>query len=323
MKSRSKIVVISDYRDAHIDFVQRHLDKQVYLLDPGAIVKGDDLSYYYGPDRKNLLVLHKGQELTDVDAVWYRKPVPYEFFDLPLDDTYREYSIDALTRHRDVLYSTFKDAFWVSSVNAVRCASVKPVQLEVASKIGFSVPETLVTSSPRQAEEFVRRHKACIAKPISVKFPKGRALLAKLVTADQKLDYRGLVLDPMIFQEFIEPAAELRITVVGDKEFAATVSGENADGVNSHFRDWRTGGFDDTFAAAKYRLSVRLKRQCIELVKSYNLQFGAIDLIVDKRGRAWFLEINPNGQWAFIEEETGQPIGKAIAELLTFGRPSK
>jgi hypothetical protein len=38
--------------------------------------------------------------------------------------------------------------------------------------------------------------------------------------------------------------------------------------------------------------------------------------VLDKKGEIWFLEINPNGQWAFVEEVTGQPMGKALADLL-------
>ena len=49
------------------------------------------------------------------------------------------------------------------------------------------------------------------------------------------------------------------------------------------------------------------------------LLFSAFDLVVDKEGRFWFLEDNPNGQWAFIEQWTHQPIGRSIAALLTGG----
>ena len=46
------------------------------------------------------------------------------------------------------------------------------------------------------------------------------------------------------------------------------------------------------------------------------LGFGAIDLIQDRDGAHWFLEINPNGQWAWIETRTGQPIATAIVDWL-------
>jgi len=53
---------------------------------------------------------------------------------------------------------------------------------------------------------------------------------------------------------------------------------------------------------------------------SLGLTFSAIDFVVDSKGVYWFLENNPNGQWAFVEQETGQQMGKALAELLTSSR---
>ena len=46
------------------------------------------------------------------------------------------------------------------------------------------------------------------------------------------------------------------------------------------------------------------------------LRFGAFDFLVCPDG--WvFLEVNPNGQWAWIETATGLPIASTIADALT------
>jgi hypothetical protein len=47
-----------------------------------------------------------------------------------------------------------------------------------------------------------------------------------------------------------------------------------------------------------------------------NLRFSAIDLVLDPSGDYWFLELNPNGQWAWIEARTGLPISEAITNEL-------
>jgi len=52
------------------------------------------------------------------------------------------------------------------------------------------------------------------------------------------------------------------------------------------------------------------------LVEKLGLVFGCIDMIVTPRGEFIFLEINPNGQWLWIEELTGLPISEAIANTL-------
>ncbi|HFS6859502.1 TPA: hypothetical protein ACH1JJ_003587, partial [Klebsiella pneumoniae] len=64
-----------------------------------------------------------------------------------------------------------------------------------------------------------------------------------------------------------------------------------------------------------------LSSKCIDLVESLNLRFGAIDFICDEDDVFWFLEINPNGQWAWIENQTGLPIASSIVdELMRIGR---
>lgn len=53
-----------------------------------------------------------------------------------------------------------------------------------------------------------------------------------------------------------------------------------------------------------------------QLSKRITLKFGAIDLIKDKDGNYVFLEINPNGQWAWVQTQTGLPIAEAIIDEL-------
>lgn len=43
---------------------------------------------------------------------------------------------------------------------------------------------------------------------------------------------------------------------------------------------------------------------------------GAIDMIVTPNGKHYFLEINANGQWAWIETIAEQQISLEIAHLL-------
>jgi len=64
----------------------------------------------------------------------------------------------------------------------------------------------------------------------------------------------------------------------------------------------------------------KLKVLINRLIKSYRLRFAAIDFVVDKRGKWYFLEINPNGQWAWLDIEIGTDIGGLILSSLTLSR---
>ena len=47
-----------------------------------------------------------------------------------------------------------------------------------------------------------------------------------------------------------------------------------------------------------------------------NLHFGAVDLVLTPDDQYYFLEINPNGQWLWLEDKLGFPISDKIVEWL-------
>jgi hypothetical protein len=57
------------------------------------------------------------------------------------------------------------------------------------------------------------------------------------------------------------------------------------------------------------------------MMSKLGLRFGAPDFLVTADGMWHFLEINPNGQWAWIEQETGLRISEAIADSLLAYEP--
>jgi glutathione synthase/RimK-type ligase-like ATP-grasp enzyme len=58
--------------------------------------------------------------------------------------------------------------------------------------------------------------------------------------------------------------------------------------------------------------------KCVEFVKKLGLVFGAIDL-VKSFDKFYFLEINPNGEWAWLQKEAGLPIAETIVDYLVNG----
>jgi hypothetical protein len=52
-------------------------------------------------------------------------------------------------------------------------------------------------------------------------------------------------------------------------------------------------------------------------MNSFGINFASIDLIVTPSGEFVFLDLNPNGQWLWLEVELGLPLVAAMADLLT------
>jgi glutathione synthase/RimK-type ligase-like ATP-grasp enzyme len=69
---------------------------------------------------------------------------------------------------------------------------------------------------------------------------------------------------------------------------------------------------------SKIELPSNILKKCFDLTSRLKLKFGAIDFILDKNGEYIFLEINPNGQWAWIEKQTGYQISDEITNLLEY-----
>jgi glutathione synthase/RimK-type ligase-like ATP-grasp enzyme len=116
----------------------------------------------------------------------------------------------------------------------------------------------------------------------------------------------------VIFQQYVPKRVELRVTVVGRRVFAAEIDSQAS---RSTRHDWRH--YDDPNVQYRiHTLPPEMARACVRLVEALGLSFGAIDLIQTPEGKYVFLEINPNGQWGWIEDLTGLPISDAIADWL-------
>lgn len=61
---------------------------------------------------------------------------------------------------------------------------------------------------------------------------------------------------------------------------------------------------------------MEINTKLVDYVRSFGLSFGVIDSIITPDDEFIFLEINPNGQWAWLEHKTGLNISQAFAERL-------
>jgi glutathione synthase/RimK-type ligase-like ATP-grasp enzyme len=115
-------------------------------------------------------------------------------------------------------------------------------------------------------------------------------------------------------QNYIEKLFELRITVVKDRIFACKIDSQILDEDKGKI-DWRQG-YDYGLKHEIYDLPQQIKDQCLMFLQRLGLNFGCFDFVVTPTGEYVFLECNPNGQWLWIELETGMKISEAISEVL-------
>ncbi|MCD7930751.1 MAG: hypothetical protein LUH15_04940 [Tannerellaceae bacterium] len=78
--------------------------------------------------------------------------------------------------------------------------------------------------------------------------------------------------------------------------------------------DWRKYKYHLTYNLIS--LPKEIESNCIGLLEELNLNFGAIDLVlVDNR--YYFIEINPTGEWSWLQQSTGYKFDALITKYLT------
>lgn len=246
------------------------------------------------------------------ESVWFRRTKLPEIKGLSSEEAI--YVLNDINSFLSNIFSILP-ARWLSRPASVYEAENKLLQLKTARRIGFTIPDTLVTNSRADLKSFYNENGGDIViKPISqtrISSKEDSAFIFTNPVSQNLIDrIEEFDLAPCIFQRNIPKEYEVRATVVGEKVFAAAVNSQTDEETKV---DWRRKKLGFTEVA----LLSEIQDLCVRLTKELNLGFGAIDLIKTPGGEYVFLEINPNGQWAWIENETGQKISEAIIEYLT------
>jgi glutathione synthase/RimK-type ligase-like ATP-grasp enzyme len=316
---KSRIVIVTQIDDPHTDDVILALQEMGH--EPVRLNTDDipsnivmSLGFENGDNnwRGSIKVLANGLviEVDAIRSVWWRRPAE---FGLPndLSEQEREFASDEIDHALQGLWASL-DCYWISHPDLIRRASWKGEQLRRAARLGFEVPRTLITTDPDEARAF---YDVCdgrmIFKVMSDPFLGGPKAARKhpdlpiehyessttLVTESELTQLDTVRLVPCMFQEYVPKHLELRVTVIGDEIFAAEIHSQ-ADERTSI--DWRHYDVDIPYRAAA--LPVEVAERCLALVRSYGLNFSAIDLILTPDGRYVFVENNPNGQFIFVEK---------------------
>ncbi|MFE3940974.1 ATP-grasp ribosomal peptide maturase [Streptomyces sp. NPDC059118] len=251
--------------------------------------------------------------LSRVGAVYYRAPGAFQFPDGMTGPEERFAAAQARAGLGGVLSAL--ECRWVNHPTFMARAEYKPVQLEAARSAGLRIPPTLITNRPQAVREFAEAvHGPLICKPVSspVLIEDGRlkTVYTQLLTTNDLADLRGIETTAHLFQSWIPKSHEIRLTVVGERMFAA---GVHAGSEAAHV-DWRSDYGSLTYTTTDVPDDVAAGMRL--LMDRLRLSYGAADFIVDRTGRWWFLEVNPCGQWDWIQGATGQPIAAAIADEL-------
>ena len=254
----------------------------------------------------------------DLSVAWYRKIASFSLPDVDTQLAKQLHMNNEVRALHDTIWPLFyPEGIWLSSPAKIAQAERKLRQLMLAREIGFSVPETTISSrwevvsqallASEKTQIIVKMMRGVISDGNQVK------ALPTMILDSQKINELSGYTSPFpgLYQPYIEKAREWRVTVVGDSVFPAAIYTDD-----SAKDDWRKHQNSGAVRFENAELSDEVAERCALYLERMGLGFGAFDFIEQPDGQIIFLECNPNGQYGWLEEDLGLPISDAIAAAL-------
>ncbi|MDC8104793.1 MvdC/MvdD family ATP grasp protein [Chryseobacterium sp. PTM-20240506] len=263
--------------------------------------------------------------LDDIAAVWYRRA--YNMGDGLKEELDAKFYGAAMGEIRTTLFGFLEsiDVYALGKPSVYRRLDSKEEQLKIADKIGFKIPETCITNNPEEARNFILKHQNVIGKMQSgfAIYEDGveSVVFTNVIKEDKLDDLDSLLYCPMQFQKKIEKKRELRVTAVGQDVYAFEIDSQQFEDAKV---DWRKDGVNLIDKWVRTDLPKDIEAKVLELLDVYNVDYGAMDIIVSPEDEYYFIEINGAGEFFWLDNLTEENlISKSIADLLCDKAPRR
>ncbi len=276
-------VIVSTWDDYHavaVLWALRHQGRSPMIWDGLGKAEGSLSFDISGVD--NTLRLNKN-EIASLRSLWIRRPRPYKPLENVAPFARKFLDRELKDAHRAICTEMERVSDFVICSETTERSYRKTVQLQIAKEVGFNVPATIISNDFKEVERF------CSKGPTVVKhfaphlfWSADQNDVKAVVTSDvgdlKQVDVESIEVAPAIYQEKIDKAYEVRLTVIGSKLFAAKILAE--DGFA--FLDWRLDIGKENCKLEACTLSDELEICSLRLMKKMGLAYGCIDLAVSR-----------------------------------------
>lgn len=173
-------------------------------------------------------------------------------------------------------------------------------QIGLANRVGLSIPRTLVSNDKREIQEFVLSTPiGVVAKVLGDHFVEPEpgklyGVFPRLVT-EADMDYlERAYFTPSLYQEYVPHVREVRATVVGEEVVGAEINKASPEDL------WER---PEEVSVYPHDLPAWVREGLLRYLKLARLEYGAFDFLLTENGRYVFLEVNPIGDWAWLESK--------------------
>ena len=332
--TRKRILIISEVGDMHSDSVAWALRKKGHdcevLITPDVpTLVGMSMRLDPGDPAGRFLVRGPGLTNTDwsepFDTVWTRRmgsavlPEDMHAGDREVASRQSELFLASVAPFLDQGAHTF----WVNPPASDVVAQQKASQLRLAVRAGLKIPKTLISNDPDEIRAFLRElggvaaHKLLRPAAWISEDEEGEHVYTAYtvpVREEQLPEDEVLRLCPGIFQPYVPKRFEVRVACLGDFLVAIRIHSQADERAAT---DWRAGQFH--VEMEPYELPPDVADGCRRLLAGLGIAHGSLDFIVDPDGEHIFLEVNPQGQFLFLESRAGLPLLDMFSEFLIAG----
>lgn len=199
----------------------------------------------------------------------------------------------------------FENIKWVNNPTDIYKAEIKPYQLFIADKLGINVPRTIISNKTLDIGHKYQAIKSIDTAIVSKGNEEGFVYTEIYCQNELK---EAKYSSPFFIQQGLVPKIDIRVTVVERNVIAVAITGNRAID-----RDWRL--YKNELNYTLHDLPKKIEDLSISYIRALNLNFGAIDLILHDN-EYYFIEINPTGEWSWLQQKTGFRFDSLIVNSL-------
>ncbi|HET8553531.1 MAG TPA: hypothetical protein VFL78_01800 [Rhodanobacteraceae bacterium] len=322
---KNPVMIFAEWNEPHAAAVRWALAKcdvpSVIGPDVSVITKRTSIKI----DGHKLAWWHNGDAAASKPrSVWFRRPLQPNLIKCQdSDKSFLDLQWKLFQKNFLYLGGELTDSFWINLPSAAVAAESKLVQLRAAQKLSLQFPETVITNHSEDVAQLIRRWGRIVYKAFYPHSWKSAAqgtyhsVAVSVLDKYSDLPEESIGLCPGIFQRYIEKSADVRVTIIGSKIFAVRIVKYTGEA----YLDWRQYALSENMMMEPVQLGAVWERKLQKLMRSLGIVFGCIDLVVDREGNIFFLEVNQAGQFLFIEERLPEiHLLRAITAMLIEGR---
>jgi ATP-GRASP peptide maturase of grasp-with-spasm system len=272
-----------------------------------------------------LLLSFNGEEIDQnmlkKSSVWLRKLSRFYTIE---DAVYLKQKMPGISPHIEKEFNTFANSlmYWLKDARFLCAVEAKDLNkmdvLKLAKDVGLKIPNTLLTNSKTELSKYVNEHGKCITKCITDGHSIGLGdedyyLLTSSLLSKEHLDELPEFFVPSIVQNYIEKEFEIRVFYLDGRFFSVAIFSQQQEHTKIDFRIIEK---DKHVRLTPFELPEEIKSKIRQLMKNLNLNTGSIDMIYTPQKEYYFLEVNPAGQYMWVDYYGNYYIDKHIANFL-------